>query len=607
MKSIVTNAAAISVLRLIDNTFKTGGGPVSIGATVIRAPKGPVGKVTQVTYESWERIFGKPYPKKSTETQTANDARTQMEGLRHLNDAAKNCIYVNVVRVVDDTARFPVISLLGTTTDQGDWAPGTEYSPNDIVTVTGFTIVTGEVSTIVPPFDLICTTAHTSGVVKPSALSENWNAYSSGSKVINTAVSYDTPVIPENYICKIYPIDGDPSINRSIKITAVNGETERFTILFYDKNELGEEYLLEYWTVGVNPLDVDDMGRSVFIETILEERSACFRCEWNPLIDWDDAHSMLTATGALDTNPAFTGGTNGGPPTIPQWIAAWDMFRDDNISAYLMFAAGCYDPLVLANCLEIAELRHTMFFMDIPCTLPIVSAMAWKTSNVTASSRFGAIYHCPIAALDEWYGGKTIWGASGAAVAACALGDANFSGEVPGIHYSPAGQIRGRLSRVGIEFINPGDVLNRDDLYTQRINPIVPGPQGGAIISDSLTIHTLENYSRFIWVNRIENYIDHRFFEMASALQHEPDRITLAGLTRGMDKILGDLVISGALSRPRAAFMSSPYSVGLVNIIGNNPYVFSVEQPDIDRWLIKWEFCPTGSARRIIGQPIMIL
>jgi hypothetical protein len=74
-----------------------------------------------------------------------------------------------------------------------------------------------------------------------------------------------------------------------------------------------------------------------------------------------------------------------------------------------------------------------------------------------------------------------------------------------------------------------------------------------------------------------------------------------------MEKILGDLVISGALSQPRATFMTSPYSLGLVSIIGNNPYVFSVEQPEIDRWLIKWEFCPTGSARRIIGQPIMIL
>lgn len=604
MKSIVTNAAAISVLRLIDNMFKTGGGPVSIGATVIRAPKGPVGKVTQVTYESWERTFGKPYPRKSIETQSAEQAQTQREGLRHLNDAAKNCVYVNVVRLVAADARFPVIALRGVTTDKGDWTADTAYLPNDIVTVVGLTFITGEVTTVVPDFDLICVTAHTSGSIKPTALSALWDAYSISS-IVKDAVSYDTPVTANNYICKIYPVDGDPSINRSIKITDIDGDKERFTIKFYDKTETGEEYLLEYWTVGVNPVDVDDMGRSAFIETLLEERSTCFRCDWNPLMDWQDVSTTLTSLQALDTNPTFEGGTNGGPPTTQDWKTAWDMFKSDNIAAYLMFAAGCYDTDVLQNCCDIAELRHTMFFMDIPCTKNLSDAIAWKTNM--PSSRFAALYYCPVAASDEWYGGKSIWGASGAAVAACALGDANFSGEVPGIHYAPAGQIRARLSRTGIEFINPKDVLNRDDLYTARINPIVPGPQGGAIIDDSLTLHSLSNYSRFIWVNRIANYIDHRFYEMACALQHEPDRITRAGLTRGMEKILGDLVISGALSQPRATFMTSPYSLGLVSIIGNNPYVFSVEQPEIDRWLIKWEFCPTGSARRIIGQPIMIL
>jgi len=105
MKSIVTNAAGITILRLIDNTLKTGGGPISIGATVLQAPRGPVGRVVPVTASNWKSIFGTPYPK------TISD-RTQMEGLRHLNDAAKECAYVNVIRVLASDAEFPSLEVL---------------------------------------------------------------------------------------------------------------------------------------------------------------------------------------------------------------------------------------------------------------------------------------------------------------------------------------------------------------------------------------------------------------------------------------------------------------------------------------------------------------
>ncbi len=107
MKHVITNAAEITVLEVIDNTFKTGGGPVSVGGCVVVASKGPVGLVTQVSDDTWEDSFGKPLPKKSY----------GMEGLRHLSEAAKKCNYVNVVRVVAADAKFP--SLYYATADGG--------------------------------------------------------------------------------------------------------------------------------------------------------------------------------------------------------------------------------------------------------------------------------------------------------------------------------------------------------------------------------------------------------------------------------------------------------------------------------------------------------
>ena len=586
MKNIVTNAAGISILRLIDNTLKTGGGPISIGATVVQAPKGRVGSVMSVTYANWEDLLGVPYPK------TISD-RTQMEGLRHLADAVKECAYVNVVRVLHSDALFPSISFRQID-DKGAWAESTPYLVNDVVTITDGS-------------KLICVNSHTSTSSAPTSANVDWDAYTTPAE--NDTHSFGTEIsIGSGYLGSLYPIDGEPSANRSITITNIDPVNKRFTLKFYDKDSAGVEYLLEYWQVGVDVNDKDDMGRSVFIETLLEERSSRFRCDWNTDADWAEALDAITAVSTLSTKPAFTGGTNGGTPTTQEWITAWDMFRNEQTLAYLMFAAGNYDEDVLANCIDIAEIRHIMFFLDIPCYMNQSTASTWLAS-ASLESRLASSYYCPIAAKDAWYGGKTIWGASGAAVAACAKGDANFTGDTPGVHYSPAGSNRAILSRTGVELLFPDDVLDRDALVASRINPIIISGSGSAMIDDALTLWPKQNYSRFIWVNRIANYIDHQFLEMAAYMQHEPDGLTYKGLYRGMQSILDKLVTSGALVTPRTTTGGdSPYSVNVQQAeTDSNPYVFTVEQPEIDRWLVTWSFCPVGSARRIVGQPILIL
>ena len=252
-----------------------------------------------------------------------------------------------------------------------------------------------------------------------------------------------------------------------------------------------------------------------------------------------------------------------------------------------------------------------MFFIDTPCYQDSNTALTWVASATLPESRFAALYYCPIAARDAWYGGKTIWGCSGAIAAACALGDANFVGATPGIHFSPAGQTRGKLNRQQIEFVFPEDVVDRDAFYDARVNPVVPGASLGAVVDDALTYWPEANYSRFIWVNRIANYIEYRFLEMATYIQHEPDGLTQAALHRGMKQILDDLVMSGAIVKPRGATTgedASPYTFTVSQTaMDGGPYTFLVEQPEIDRWLVTWAFCPTGSARRIVGQPILLV
>lgn len=620
MKSIITNAAEITVLRLIDNTYKTGGGPVSVGATVLVAGKGPVGKVTQVRADNWESIFGKPLSKRSS----------FMEGLRHLSDAVQNCNYVNVVRAVHTDARFP--SLLVKLINYHDaWVSGHTYVAGDVV-------VNSDVK-------YICVLGHVASAENDPPNVTNWAVFT-GTVEVGEAANVDghpygtVLSLGAGYVMQIWPIDGDPSVNRSFEIAnvitekgdwltdtdyeindvatvtggkliciaahtsdeapslavpgtswkAYKGEyDQRFTLNIYDKDENGDEYILETFLGGIAPSGKDDMGRPSFIETVLEQNSDRFRCN----IDEDLTWASLQASIKYAAKTAFAGGTNGSAPETEDWIAAWDLFRNETFLCNLMFAAGVYDESVLANCINIADERHCSFFFDVNPNQQSDQAIAW-IQGVGLESRQSAAYYSPFSADDRWYGGKTVWGASGAAANACAKGDANMTGATPGIHYAPAGIHRGKLARTGVKPLFPDDVINRDDFYDARINPIVAGDTGGAMIDDCLSIFYKQNYSRFIWVNRIANYIDHRFVEGASYVKFEPDGLTKQGLTRLTKAILDQLVTSGALVTPRDT------------ADGNMPYKLVVKQEEIDLWLVTWDFCPTGAARRIAGQPRLI-
>jgi hypothetical protein len=532
MKNIITNAADITVLAPIDNTYKTGGGLVSVGATAVRASKGRPGEILKVYDSTWEDVLGKPLSKK---------VGTHMEGLRHLADAAKDCNYVNVVRVVGVDYKFPSMALDDTV---------------DTISVL---------------------------------------------KVGNAAGEAMACAVTE--LLKLWVIDGDASVNRTVAITDaidgdMSGETAingTFTITFTDKDENGESYTLESYVVSTKENGLDDMGLPAFIETVLENNSDRFRCDIDTSVSWVDLKAAIADVAGFATAQAFTGGTEGATePTAEEWDDAWDLFRNESVNCDLMFAAGNLDEDVLENCIEIAELRHCSFFFDASPAIKHDAAITWLTT-AGLESRQAACYHAPFAAKDKYYGGKTVWGVSGEVAAACARGDAIMTGSVPGIHYAPAGGKRAKLTRTGVTPLYPDDILDRDALYTARINPVIASQSGGAVVDDCLSLHYKTNYSRFVWVNRILNYIDHRFVEAAGLAKFEPDGLTYDILYRLCKTIMDDLVTSGALVEPRDP-----------DTDGTEPYILTIEQQEIDLWLVTWEVCPTGAARRIAGQPKLI-
>lgn len=514
IKNTITNAADITILKLIDNTYKTGGGPVSIAACVVEAPKGPVGRALFLTDATWQQTLGKPYhPREGGKS----------EGLRHLADATKDCQGVQVVRVVASDAAFPSISFMS-----------------------------------------------------DGATAKDQHAY-------GTSISVD-----EGVLMTVFPKDGDPSIKRKLSIASVDKDAKRVTLELLEPDTLGVDQVVERLTFGFDPEDVDDMGAPAYIEAVFENQST----RLDVAVGSEASVDVLAVTA---TPVAFEGGTNGGEPTTEDYVDAWNTFRDMRIELNYVFAAGNYDPVVLGNMVEIADGRHAQFYFDAPPALRNDAAIQWL-KDAGLESRQGSCYHGAYSFTDPFYGGRAVWGYSGAAAASRARSNAIFAGNVPGIHYSLAGTKRGTVNRRGAKPLYGSDPINKDAFYTARINPILANETGpGVIIGDDLTIHFKENYSRFGWVNSILNYIVHRFLQAASVAKFEPDGLTREVLTDLTTEILEELVTAGALVAPRHP-----------EVDGDSPFIVTVEQLEIDLWKVTWEICPVGAARRIAGQPKLI-
>lgn len=573
MKSVITNAAEITVLEPIDNNFKTGGGPVSVGGCAVVATKGKPFTPHEIfgVGSSQENILGKPLPKKSP----------GMEGLRQLSEAAKECNWVQAVRVVNTAGyRYPSMAFV-LYQECGVWKAGETYHPGDVVTHDGAQfIAAAEVVAATPP-----------------SVGPEWMSYLG--PVETDAHRYNESVLvgDDGYWLVLYPIDGDTSQKRTVRIQDVDTEKQRFYMAVYDRDETGYQYLLERLLVGIGEDDKDDMGRPAYIETVFETQSTRFRADFLEGVTWEKLEPVLLALEDKKATPkefAFKGGTMGGEPEADDWLKGVEMLRRESMPLNLMFAAGIYDQDVLARMAEIADFRHCAFFFDVPPYLPQGQALEWL-KEMGLRSRHARAYYAPFAASDPWRKGKTVWGVSGAMAAAKARGNANFTKNVPGIHFSPAGEKRGYLARTGVESLFPDESLNRDTLYTDRLNPVIPMTSGGACADDDLTQHRLENYLRFGWINDVLDHIDHRFVEAARIAKFEPDGLTRDILYKLVKQILDDLVISGALVKPRDKEQD-----------GNKEYIITIEQVEIDLWHVEWAVCITGAARRIAGQPRLI-
>ncbi|MDF5088805.1 hypothetical protein P3597_26405, partial [Vibrio parahaemolyticus] len=128
-----------------------------------------------------------------------------------------------------------------------------------------------------------------------------------------------------------------------------------------------------------------------------------------------------------------------------------------------------------------------------------------------------------------------------------------------------------------------------------RLNKLGTDENGNLFIDDSLTSSAAENYLRFEQIVSIADAISRDFYALGNRLKHQPDGATLEGLTDGMASILEGYEAVGALVTPRNPDQD-----------GESAWTLEIKQVEIDYWKVTWSFCPTGSARRILGEPVLI-
>lgn len=379
---------------------------------------------------------------------------------------------------------------------------------------------------------------------------------------------------------QLFPIDGDPSIKRKVVVSDIDSVKKRFRLTFKEQVS-GEWRNLESYVVGVDVDDRDDSGLSAYLPVVLEDKSARFRAEFGVDVNFDDVVEEIDVE--------FIGGTNGGEPTTQDWKDAWDLLKTDDIDFNLCFAAGNYEPTVIAHMIKIADGRLAQFRFDAPPWMTESAARDWLVA-ANIESYQASCFHYPYKATDEWYGGKSVWGASGAATAAKAVCLATPTGHaaVKGAHLTAAGAKRGKVNRRGIEPIHTTGKLEADALVKARINTV----SKGVVINDCLNVWYKENYLRFEHTTALLNDLCHEFLQAAAVVQFEPDGFTRETLQELADGICKKRVEAGAFVDPRNPAKD-----------GKAPYRITLKQVEIDFWHIEVAYAETGVARRIAIQP----
>jgi len=378
----------------------------------------------------------------------------------------------------------------------------------------------------------------------------------SGNAVTAAHTYGTTPILGVGTHVMFFVKTGEIGSQYAIEIVNVDAIEQTMDVKVIEQNAAGVERVLE--TLTCSP-DMDKrnadgdylylpnrMAQSQFVDAIIDSAAT--------IADF--------GTGLVKTY--FTGGSAGGTPTASDYTTAIDALRAEGIEANLVFS-GSEDTTVLNAMVQLAEEKYGHCFIDIPRTeTTSAAAVTWADTTFGTKSARMSLYLGNFTANDRFYGGTINCGTSGSAAAACAYGD-----QVLGLHASPAGESRGKLSAfTGVSLQIPLTVTDLETLAANRINPVVAAPSGGVMIGDSWTRFGQRSVQEYIHVSRISGFVVRTLKRSLLSDLHSPQGDALIRiLNNKVEAVMRPLVSVGALVETRD---------------GGAPYVVEIEPDQIE-------------------------
>lgn len=553
----VGQAAETAVMAVnADATLSSASGGSSVFAGLVISRRGQPGKVLSVTSATYSSVLGEPiHPRMGS----------SFEPYRHVERAVAGG-NGGVVRVCASDMKIPGLSFaIGAqaTTLTEDVAVEGVALPSATMEVDGGSELAFELAEAISEEGLV-----TSEV---------------------TFGPHATPELPDAAAMMLYIKDGDASANRTLSIEAED-DSDLITIILREVQADGSVIVLESHQTSLNPESVTDMGEPAWIPTVLENGST----RLGALVA-DDAEVVFADIDLKLAPTYFTGGTDGDLSgiTSKEYLTALTTLENSNFNFTALLSLGCYDATVLAALNTLAEEVRVDMFFDVKGNQLAEKAIAEAQGHGLSGSHQPARYYFPYTCRDKSSNMNVVFGISCDAFVAKAKGVALIP-DVGGWHYAPAGASRGVISRQNITPIANLDVIDREAFVKARINPVCVGSDGSVVIDDSLTTYGKNNYLRFQHVSSLMNSIARNFYDIAQAVKHEPDGVTQKSLTDAMTNLLDRYFAADALVTPRDSSQ------------GTEPYILTVKPLEMDYWQVEWAVCPTGTARRIIGKPILM-
>jgi hypothetical protein len=407
--------------------------------------------------------------------------------------------------------------------------------------------------------------------------------------VVASAIPYGSEIeLGNDDIVAIQLIDGDNESERTLQL--VEADVSAYGAGFYElkiieKDVAGLVKTLESMIVSFSLDAVGVDGRPAFIEDKINLSTARMKAVTNTA-------NLGKFEKISDTK--FTGGTSGTASTITQteYMAALSVLKNSNVSFTHVLALGCYIDPVLIALEDLADSNIVQFYCDIEPNLSYEDALE-RRATMGLSKPCTSLYHIPYTYTDPVYGSAMSAGLSGFAFAAKAAG-VEMNPVVGGWHYPNAGESRGTIPRSGLVINSNAGEPDYKAMYKARINKLGLNSSGQLTIDDSLTASPKEDHQRFEWINAVDFAIGRGFVSLGKSLKHEPEGVTVDGLTKGMSRLLSDFTTAQALVKPM-----DPAD-------GTEPWTLAVVKNGADLFSCTWSICVAGSGRRITGQSRLI-